>query len=146
MIGLLNYGTLGTFHVRANINQPIAGILVAKKSAENKGLPSFEEALEELEGIVSDLEEGELGLADAMGRYEQGVKHLRRCYGLLESAQRKIEQLTKVTEDGTAITEPFDDSGTLEQVEKGKKRTRRKAKSSPAADGGEEEDTSGSLF
>ena len=119
---------------------------MAKKSAEKTALPTFEEALAELEGIVSDLEEGELGLADAMGRYEQGVKHLRRCYGLLETAQRKIEQLTTVSEDGTAVTEPFDDSGTLEQVEKGKKRTRRKAKSSPTTDGEEDDDATGSLF
>ena len=70
--------------------------------------PSFEESLAELESVVHDLEEGELGLADALARYEQGVKHLKRCYELLEQAERKIELLTGVAEDGTPITQPLD--------------------------------------
>jgi len=70
----------------------------------------FERSLQELESIVHDLEDGQLGLADALGRYEQGIKHLKRCYKLLEAAERKIELLTGVTDDGTAITEPFEES------------------------------------
>jgi len=77
---------------------------VAKqKPTDSQAAPTFEEALAELESIVSDLEEGDLGLGDAMARYEQGVKHLRRCYGLLEEAQRKIELLTGVAEDGMGV-------------------------------------------
>jgi exodeoxyribonuclease VII small subunit len=71
---------------------------------------NFERSLEELEAIVHDLEEGQLGLAEALGRYEQGVKHLTHCYKLLDAAERKIELLTSVADDGTASTEPFDES------------------------------------
>jgi exodeoxyribonuclease VII small subunit len=71
---------------------------------------SFERSLEELESIVHDLEDGQLGLADALARYEQGVKHLKRCYKLLEAAERKIELLTGVGDDGTPITEPFEET------------------------------------
>ena len=68
---------------------------------------NFEDALAALETIVHQLEEGELGLADALARYEQGVKHLQRCYALLQDAEQKIDLLTGVKSDGTPITEPF---------------------------------------
>ena len=69
--------------------------------------PSFEAALASLEAIVHDLEDGELGLAEALARYEQGIKHLRHCYDLLEQAERKIELLTGVDSEGRAKTVPF---------------------------------------
>jgi exodeoxyribonuclease VII small subunit len=71
---------------------------------------SFEESLSELEKIVAELESGKLGLSDALGRYEEGVKHLKGCQQLLESAERKIELLSGVDADGNPITEPFEDS------------------------------------
>ena len=38
---------------------------------------SFEEALTSLEQIVQELEEGKLGLAESLSRYEQGVNLLK---------------------------------------------------------------------
>ena len=73
----------------------------------------FEDSLSELEQIVQQLEEGELGLAEALAKYEAGVKHLRQCFQFLEQAERKIELLTGVAEDGTAQTEPFDGEATV---------------------------------
>lgn len=73
-------------------------------------LPTFEHSLAELEAVVHDLEEGRLGLAEALNRYEQGVKHLKHCHQLLEAADRKIELLTGVTDDGAPSTEPFDET------------------------------------
>jgi exodeoxyribonuclease VII small subunit len=69
--------------------------------------PSFEAALASLEAIVHDLEDGDLGLAEALARYEQGIKHLRHCYDLLEQTERKIELLTGVDAEGRAKTVPF---------------------------------------
>jgi exodeoxyribonuclease VII small subunit len=69
--------------------------------------PSFEAALASLEAIVHDLEDGDLGLAEALARYEQGIKHLRHCYDLLEQAERKIELLTGIDAEGRAKTTPF---------------------------------------
>jgi exodeoxyribonuclease VII small subunit len=68
---------------------------------------TFEQSLAELESIVHLLEDGELGLSDALARYEQGVKHLKRCYENLREAERKIELLTDVGENGSPITQPF---------------------------------------
>ena len=75
--------------------------------SDESAQPTFEISLAELEAIVHDLEEGHLGLADALARYEQGVKHLKNCYQLLQDAERKIELLTGVTEEGTPLTQPF---------------------------------------
>lgn len=69
--------------------------------------PSFEAALASLEAIVHDLEDGDLGLAEALARYEAGIKHLRHCYDLLEQAERKIELLTGIDAEGRAKTVPF---------------------------------------
>src|SRR5262245_49257811 len=71
---------------------------------------SFEQSLTELETIVHDLEDGQLGLVESLARYEQGVKHLKHCYQLLEAAERKIELLTGVADDGAPSTEPFHES------------------------------------
>ena len=90
----------------------------------------FEDALAELESIVHQLEDGELGLAEALDRYEQGVKHLKHCFALLQDAERKIELLTGVKEDGTPLTEPFAESGESLGESAGRKRSRR-AKSPP---------------
>jgi len=57
--------------------------------------PKFEKLLEELERLVAELEEGDLGLDDALKKYEAGVKAYKKCRALLEKAERKIEILFK---------------------------------------------------
>ena|SRR5436190_18360244 len=91
---------------------------------------NFEHSLAELEAIVHDLEEGQLGLSDALARYEQGVKHLKHCYQLLEAAERKIELLTSVSDDGTPCTEPFGEA--TEPLAESAGRRRRPPKRAPA--------------
>jgi len=75
--------------------------------------PRFEEALERLEAIVHRLEEGELGLDEALKQYEEGVGLLRRSYELLKQAERRIELLSGVDAEGNPIAEPFDDQATF---------------------------------
>lgn len=93
----------------------------------------FESALGELEQIVADLEEGRLGLQEAMQRFEKGVGLLRDCYRILEQAEQKIEILTGFDADGNPTSEPFDASATYnkERPESGRRKTR-KSKSSDA--------------
>jgi exodeoxyribonuclease VII small subunit len=81
-----------------------------KSTAREECASTFEESLDELEKIVSELESGKLGLSDALARYEEGVKHLKGCQHLLESAERKIELLSGVDAEGNPITQPFDES------------------------------------
>jgi len=72
----------------------------------------FEEALDKLEAIVRELEEGELTLESSLARYEQGVRLARFCSGKLEEAEKRIEML-QTDEDG----EPKRDrTGSLRQT------------------------------
>ena len=73
---------------------------------------NFEESLRELQQIVSDLEDGSLGLEESMQRFEQGMSLLRQCYQVLERAEQKIEILTGFDADGNAITTEFDATAT----------------------------------
>ncbi len=84
---------------------------MAKKrsKAEDAKKPSFEEALERLEEIVRRLEEGEIGLNEALARYEEGVKLLRRCYDLLENVERRIEVLSGVDAEGNPVAVPMEE-------------------------------------
>ena len=89
--------------------------------------PSFEECLNDLEAIVGELEGGKLGLAEALARYEQGVKHLKSCHRLLERAERRIEVLSGIDAEGKAVTKSFDEQefASLEEraAARGKRRT-----------------------
>ena len=85
----------------------------------------FEDALERLEEIVHSLEEGDIGLNESLERYEEGIKLLRQSYELLQHAERRIELLSGVDAEGNPITQPFDDTATIDQEEPGKRRRRR---------------------
>jgi exodeoxyribonuclease VII small subunit len=69
---------------------------------------SFEQALERLQAIVQELEQGELGLDRALERYEEGVKLLRRCHDVLQKAERKIELLSGIDAEGRPVCTPLD--------------------------------------
>ncbi len=115
---------------------------------------SFEQALEQLETVVHALEEGRLGLGESLAHYESGIKLLRRCHGLLERAERRIELLSSVDAEGRGLTEAVDDRA-LSLDEKAQSRSRRRTKGprqapgeggsdGPEATGGM--DDSGTLF
>lgn len=69
---------------------------------------SFEEALEELKAIVSNLESGESKLDQAIAAYERGALLKSHCEAKLREAKAKIEKVN-VGPEGTARgTEPFE--------------------------------------
>ena len=70
---------------------------------------SFEEALEQLEKVVDDMESGDISLDKCIDLYEKGVKLADFCTKELDSAEKRIEKLHKKT-DGNFDTTPFDDS------------------------------------
>jgi exodeoxyribonuclease VII small subunit len=55
--------------------------------------PKFEEGLAALEKLVAELEAGELGLDEALKRFEKGVKLAAHMQKALEDTGRKIEKL-----------------------------------------------------
>lgn len=67
---------------------------------------SFEEAIDELERILSDVEAGQLGLEETLVRYERGNFLVRHCREVLDAAERQIEQITR-SADGGLQTRPL---------------------------------------
>lgn len=67
---------------------------------------TFEEALKELEAIVSSLERGQGSLDEAVANYERGVALRKHCERKLQDAQAVLERLSK-TEDGSITSEPM---------------------------------------
>jgi exodeoxyribonuclease VII small subunit len=56
---------------------------------------SFEEALSELEQILTDIEAGEIGLEESLVRYERGNFLIQHCRAVLGAAEKQIEMLNK---------------------------------------------------
>ncbi len=54
---------------------------------------SYEEAFQELDSIVAQLEGGELPLEKALKLFERGQKLATRCNELLEKAELKLRKL-----------------------------------------------------
>ena len=65
---------------------------------------TFEEALAELDGIVRQLETGDVELEKSIAIYERGAALKAHCEGRLKSAELKVEQIVQGT-NGPA-TEP----------------------------------------
>ncbi len=71
---------------------------------------SFEQAMERLEKLVEELEEGGTSLEDSLKKFEEGIKLSRLCSDKLKEAQKKIEILTQNVK-GEPETEPFEPGG-----------------------------------
>lgn len=61
-----------------------------------KGKISFEAAVEELALIVEKLEAGEASLEDSLKLFEKGAKLASQCYTVLQNAEQKITELSKL--------------------------------------------------
>jgi exodeoxyribonuclease VII small subunit len=67
---------------------------------------SFEDALRELEEILGEIENGELGLEESLVKYERGNFLILHCRGVLTSAEKQIELLSR-SADGGLGSEPL---------------------------------------
>ncbi len=56
---------------------------------------TFEQAMENLEGIVERIESGRIGLAESITEYEKGVKLIKQCRTILDAAEKKIQLLAR---------------------------------------------------
>jgi exodeoxyribonuclease VII small subunit len=82
-------------------------------------IASFEDAIGRLSAIVQALEEGDLSLEESLRLFEEGVKLSRVSQDKLDRAQKRVEELLKVDEQGRPRTVPFetradDDEGPYE--------------------------------
>ena len=68
---------------------------------------SFEVAIKRLGEIVQTLERGDLPLEESLRLFEEGVKLSRVSQQRLDAAEKRVEQLLAVDEQGRARTAPF---------------------------------------
>ncbi len=66
----------------------------------------FEDALNKLEKIVSQLEEGDISLEESLKLFEEGIRLSRICNQKLDEVEKRVEILIK-GEDGTIKAKPF---------------------------------------
>ena len=67
---------------------------------------SFEQAMEQLEKIVEELETGDLPLEKAMQKFEEGMELTRFCSRKLDETEKKINLLLR-DKEGKVIQQPF---------------------------------------
>ena len=61
---------------------------------------TFEQAMSELERIVTQLERGDVPLEDSITLYERGAELKKRCEAKLKEAEQKVAAIT-LDEDGS---------------------------------------------
>ena len=61
---------------------------------------AFEERLAQVEALISEMESGNLGLEDALKRYEEGMQALTALEKELQSAQQRLTVL-RTAADGS---------------------------------------------
>jgi len=76
--------------------------------------PSFEDNLQKLDAIVSELEQGTLPLDKALKLYEEGIEAYRACHAMLKQADMKVAKLVE-TISGDLKEEPFEPSKEAEE-------------------------------
>ena len=55
---------------------------------------SYEDAFQQLEGVVEALESGDQTLESALALFERGQALVRRCMSLLDTAELRIKQIS----------------------------------------------------
>ncbi|MBX3506462.1 MAG: exodeoxyribonuclease VII small subunit [Parvibaculum sp.] len=84
--------------------------MAAAKADAHKDIEklSFEEALAQLEKIVSQLESGNAELENSIDLYERGTALKAHCEARLKAAEAKVEKIRLTASGEAAGTEPLD--------------------------------------
>jgi exodeoxyribonuclease VII small subunit len=69
---------------------------------------SFEAQLKRLGEVVAKLEDGELGLEESLALFEEGVRLSRGAQKRLDDAEKRVEELIRIDENGDAVTRDLD--------------------------------------
>lgn len=79
----------------------------------------FEEALKQLEAIVSRLEIGDLPLEEALSIFEEGVRLTKLCSARLNEAEQRVNILARNAESpsGELVERPFPALSSVEEEE-----------------------------
>ena len=66
----------------------------------------FEEAMQELDNIANELENGNLSLEESVSKFEEGMNISKKCNEIIENAEKKITILLQ--KDGKLEEENFE--------------------------------------
>lgn len=80
------------------------------KTDADQATQGFEESLAQLETLVSEMEDGNLNLEEALAAFETGIKLTRQCQQALQAAELKVQILSNPDGEPTPMT-LGDDSG-----------------------------------
>jgi exodeoxyribonuclease VII small subunit len=72
--------------------------MTEKKENNDINNLSFEQAIKKLTDIVSKIEDGQISLEQSLTQYEQGMELIKHCRGILQKAEKKIEEISKEKE------------------------------------------------
>jgi exodeoxyribonuclease VII small subunit len=63
---------------------------------------SFEQAIDQLNQIVSKIEQGQVPLQESLEQYEKGMKLIQYCRGILQDAEKRIEEISTQNDEKSA--------------------------------------------
>jgi exodeoxyribonuclease VII small subunit len=78
--------------------------VAAKKSKKST---NFETAIEELETLVEEMEQGEISLEESLKKFERGIELTRTCQKALQEAEQKVQMLVE-TKNGDQLVDAPD--------------------------------------
>lgn len=62
---------------------------------------NYEETVTRVEGLISQIESGELNLSEVFGQFTTATKHLQQCKEFLDRQQKEIHLLLETLEDSS---------------------------------------------
>ena len=70
---------------------------------------TFEQALENLSGIVEKIETGQVSLAESLSQYEKGMDLIKYCRKTLLDAEKRIEKIAEEEQEQAESDEDVED-------------------------------------
>lgn len=81
--------------------------------ANTKKTPDFEQALDQLEVLVEEMENGDLNLEESLKAFEKGIKLSRECQSALSKAEQKVQLL--IAENNQLKAVDFETTDNIEE-------------------------------
>ncbi len=69
--------------------------MTERKQKDEISKLTFEQAINQLKGIVEKIEQGEIPLQDSLEQYEKGMALIKHCRDILQKAEKRIERISK---------------------------------------------------
>ncbi|MCL5049082.1 MAG: exodeoxyribonuclease VII small subunit [Firmicutes bacterium] len=85
--------------------------MTTQKATDPDQQVNFEQAMQELEGIIRELESGDLSLESSLAKFERAVALTRLSQAKLASAEQKVQQLLQQNGDEKLVDATASDDG-----------------------------------